>query len=133
MTSPRLSLIRNLVHALRLATRPGGPSLAERLASLPRLVRSVARGEYAGATTGRLLLMVAALGWLLSPVDLVPEAVLGVFGLVDDAMVASWLVAAVVRETEDFLSWERSPVADAGGREGVRAGSARTVPGHVVS
>lgn len=121
MASPRLSIIRNLFAAFRLASRPGGPSVGERLSSLPRLVRAVARGEYVGATTGRLLLMVGALAWLVSPLDLLPEAVLGVFGLVDDAVIASWLVTTVVNETEAFIGWER----------GITATSA-TVPGHVL-
>jgi uncharacterized membrane protein YkvA (DUF1232 family) len=138
MASPRMSIIRNLVSALRLASRPGGPSMAQRLSALPRLARAVARGEYTGATTGRLLLMVGALGWLLSPVDLMPEAVLGVFGLVDDAMIVSWLVTAVVTETEEFLGWEKGVTATAqtapSGAPGASGGSAaaETVRGHVV-
>ncbi|MCA0336623.1 MAG: DUF1232 domain-containing protein [Actinobacteria bacterium] len=128
MASPRMTIIRNLVNALRLASRPGGPSMVERLTALPRLARAVARGEYTGATTGRLLMMVGALGWLLSPIDLLPEAVLGVFGLVDDAMIASWLVAAVVTETEGFLGWERGIAA----QEPAASPAATTVPGHVV-
>jgi uncharacterized membrane protein YkvA (DUF1232 family) len=121
MASPRLSIIRNLFAAFRLASRPGGPSVGERLSSLPRLVRAVARGEYVGATTGRLLLMVGALAWLVSPLDLLPEAVLGVFGLVDDAVIASWLVTTVVNETEAFIGWERGITA-----------TSETVPGDVL-
>lgn len=107
MPSPRWFMLSKLANALRVATRAGGPSLGERLSSLPRLVRAVVRGEYAGSSTGRILLMVAALGWIVSPVDLLPEALLGVFGLVDDAMVASWLVTALIGETEGYLAWEK--------------------------
>jgi hypothetical protein len=56
MANPRLSILTKLASALRLAMRPGGPSMAERLSSLPRLARAVARGQYTGSTTGRLLL-----------------------------------------------------------------------------
>lgn len=148
MASSRFLVIRNLVSAIRLASRPGGPSMFERLSSLPRLARAVARGEYGGATTGRLLLMVGALGWLVSPVDLMPEAILGVLGLVDDAFIASWLVAAVVNETEGFLAWERGVearpatpgtmpgAATAGGDSGApgatRAPWSTAVPGEVI-
>ena len=65
---------------------------------------------------------------MLSPFDLVPEAFLSIFGFADDALVVSWIAAALVNETETFLAWERGP-------EGVRRGSpapADTVPGHVV-
>ncbi len=123
MTSPRWTMLRNLANALRLATRSGGPSLGERLSALPRMVRAVARGEYVGTTTGRILLMVGALGWIVSPLDLLPEALLGVFGLIDDAMIASWLVTAIVTETEGYLAWERGLTAPTGDGSGVPAGS----------
>lgn len=43
----------------------------------------------------------------MSPVDLMPEAVLSIFGLADDAMIAGWLAASLVNDTEAFLTWER--------------------------
>jgi hypothetical protein len=36
----------------------------------------------------------------------VPEAVLGLLGLGDDAVVALWLGAALLVETERYLDWE---------------------------
>lgn len=115
MKASRIGALRSFATALRLAVRPGGPSLGDRLRALPRLSSAVARGHYTGATTSRLLLMVAALGYVLTPLDLMPEAVLGIVGLFDDAFVASWLVAAIVTETEDFLSWERGVATGATG------------------
>jgi hypothetical protein len=44
---------------------------------------------------------------VLSPVDLVPEAVLPFIGLADDAMVVAWLAAQLLGETDGFLRWER--------------------------
>jgi len=81
-------------------------------------------------------MIVAALGYVVSPIDVVPEAFLSVLGLADDAVVASWIAAALVNETESFLRWERTaaPVgADAPGRRTWRSrGAGRTVPSHVV-
>lgn len=93
--------------ALRAATRPGAPGMGERLAAVPRMARAAMRGEYAGLTRGRLLGMLAALVYVVSPVDLVPEALFTVFGLADDAMLVAWLASALVNDTEAFLSWER--------------------------
>lgn len=93
--------------AARIAMRPGGPSLGERLASLPRLVSSSLSGKYAGTSAGRLAVMAAAVAYVVSPIDLVPEGALLLFGVLDDAMVLSWLAAALVTETESFLTWER--------------------------
>lgn len=89
------------------------------MTSLPRLVRATIRGEYAGTTRGRLFMLVAAVLYVVSPVDLVPELFLPFLGLGDDAMVIGWIAASVINETESFLSWERE-------RD-------RTVQGHVVT
>ena len=55
----------------------------------------------------RLLGMLAALVYIVSPVDLVPEGLFTVFGLADDAMLVAWLASALVNDTEAFLHWER--------------------------
>jgi uncharacterized membrane protein YkvA (DUF1232 family) len=46
------------------------------------------------------------------------DAVLPLIGFADDAVIASWVAATLVNETEAFLQWERA---------------SRTVPGEVVS
>jgi uncharacterized membrane protein YkvA (DUF1232 family) len=51
--------------------------------------------------------MLAALVYIVSPVDLVPEGLFTVFGLADDAMLVAWLASALVNDTEAFLHWER--------------------------
>ena len=104
----RLASVGAVVRAVRLAVRPGGPSLGERAGALPRLVRATAKGDYRGTSPRRLLLMMAAAGYIVSPVDLLPEGVLGIIGLADDAMVLSWLATRIVEETEKFLEWERA-------------------------
>ena len=104
----KVSTFKSLATAVRIATRPGGPTMGERAQAVPRMVRAVRSGEYRGTSVGRLLMMLGAAGYLVSPVDLLPEGILGVFGLADDAMVASWLAAQLVTETEEFLAWERS-------------------------
>lgn len=54
----------------------------------------------------RLLLIVGALLYVISPIDLVPELFLPFFGLGDDALVISWIAATLINETESFLRWE---------------------------
>ncbi len=106
----RLVVARTFITAVKSATRPGSPGLPERAAAVPRMVRAAASGEYTGITRGRLALLVAAAAYLVSPIDLIPDFVLGL-GLVDDAVVLSWLAATLVTETEQYLDWERSPAA----------------------
>jgi len=93
--------------AFRTAVRPGSPGLGARLSSVPRLVRATLRGDYAGTSSGRLLAIFAALLYVISPIDLLPELVLPFLGLGDDALVISWVAASVINETEMFLGWER--------------------------
>jgi len=88
-----------------MRTSRGGPPLGERLVAFPRMVGATLRGRYDGK--GRILGMLLAGVYILVPVDLVPELLLGPLGLVDDSMVAVWLAGAVLSETERFLVWER--------------------------
>jgi uncharacterized membrane protein YkvA (DUF1232 family) len=100
----RRAALAALWSALR-ASR-GGPTLGDRLGALPRLIGATLRGRYDGK--GRLLGMVLATIYILVPVDLVPELLLGPVGLVDDSVVAVWLAGAVLSETERYLHWERT-------------------------
>ncbi|WP_245735969.1 YkvA family protein [Pedococcus cremeus] len=118
--------------------------MGERLSALPRLLRATVRGEYRGATAGKLFLVAAAAAYVLSPFDLVPEAFLSIFGLADDAVVVTWIAATIVNETDAFLAWERGTAADSrtgwsGGARSAReraprgaSAQAQTVPGEVV-
>jgi len=54
-----------------------------------------------------MLMLVGALLYVVSPIDLVPELLLPILGLGDDALVISWIAASLINETESFLSWER--------------------------
>jgi len=99
----RRAALAALWSALRAAK--GGPTLGDRLAVFPRMVAATLRGRYDGRM--RLLGMVVAVAYILIPVDLVPELLLGPLGLVDDSVVAVWLAGAVLSETERFMVWER--------------------------
>ncbi|MFV0463177.1 MAG: YkvA family protein [Nostocoides sp.] len=123
--APRRRAVGRLMSAITLATRPGSPSLWQRLQSLPRLVSATLRGDYDKTSLAQLALMAAATAYLISPVDLLPEAVLGVLGLIDDTVVLAWLASTLVEETEGFLHWE-----DQAG--GGRPGSPSTVRGRVL-
>jgi uncharacterized membrane protein YkvA (DUF1232 family) len=105
--SMRWGAFRSIGMAVRAATRSGSPGLGERLAAVPRLVRSTVRGEYRGTSRGQLALLLAAVLYVVSPVDLVPEAALSIFGLGDDALVVAWIATALVNQTEGYLAWER--------------------------
>ncbi|MGC5018458.1 DUF1232 domain-containing protein [Micromonospora sp. DT47] len=113
-TLKRSAAFTALARALAAGAR-GGPSLGARLAALPRMIRATARGEYDGGL--RLAMMTAAAVYVVSPVDVVPELLLTVLGLVDDVVMVTWLAGSVLSETERFLEWE--------------ARRSSVIPGHV--
>jgi uncharacterized membrane protein YkvA (DUF1232 family) len=103
-TLQRTAAFSALAKALVSGAR-GGPSIGKRLAALPRMMKATARREYDGGL--RVAMMAAATAYVISPIDVVPEAVFLVFGLADDAVMITWLAGTVLAETERFLEWER--------------------------
>lgn len=118
MSSVRWYAVRQIATEAHRASAPGSAPWSQRLASVPRLARSVLSGTYRGLSPQRLLLMVAAVAYVVSPVDLMPEAVLGILGFGDDALAIAWVAAALAHETQSFLDWERGPQDVTGGAAG---------------
>jgi uncharacterized membrane protein YkvA (DUF1232 family) len=87
--------------------KPGAPSVGDLFKATPRMLGAWAGGRYRGISTGRVLAMLAAAGYLVSPIDLVPEGLFAFVGLVDDAAVAAWLAGVLLDETSRFAEWER--------------------------
>ncbi|WP_374968769.1 YkvA family protein [Terrabacter sp. BE26] len=105
-TPSRIKMAATVASVVRAATRPGAPSLQERVHAVPRLVRSTLHGAYAGTTLKRLGLVAGAVAYVASPIDLLPEAILPVVGAADDAVVISWAIKAFFEETDRFIAWE---------------------------
>lgn len=107
----RMSRRRGALIALwqvwQASQKPGAPSVGELFHATPRMLGAWAAGRYRGISTGRVLAMLAAAGYLVSPIDLVPEGLFAFLGLVDDAAVATWLAAVLLDETSRFADWER--------------------------
>ena len=80
-----------------------------RLGAVPHMLRDTFNGSYSGLGKGRLAAMSLALLYLVSPVDLLPEALLTIPGLLDDAAVAVWLVAGLVSAADDYLGTSYIP------------------------
>jgi uncharacterized membrane protein YkvA (DUF1232 family) len=106
MKPVRFAALGAVWRALRAGSRPGTPGIGARLRSVPRLVAATFLGRYRGVTRVRLLAMVAAVAYVVSPIDLVPELFVPLLGLIDDAFVVAWLAGSVLLETERFLAWE---------------------------
>jgi uncharacterized membrane protein YkvA (DUF1232 family) len=103
----RIAAYTALWRAVTKSRRPGSPGMGERFSAVPRMLSGALSGRYPALSRGRLGLILLALAYLVSPVDLLPEAFIPLIGLADDGVVALWLGGAFLAETERFLAWER--------------------------
>lgn len=71
---------------------------------LQELLVAWVRGDYRGLSSQALVSVVAALLYFLSPVDLVPDWLLGV-GFLDDLAVLAWVVRRWQSEIDAFKVW----------------------------
>lgn len=79
-------------------------ALKEDLRVLQALCMAWWRGEYRAISSQALLSVVAALLYFLSPVDAIPDGLLGL-GFIDDIAVLGWLMRAWSDELDAFRSW----------------------------
>jgi uncharacterized membrane protein YkvA (DUF1232 family) len=73
---------------------------------LRRMLKALFSGAYRVVPWRSLVL----LGYILSPIDFLPEALLAVIGLADDAAVFAFLVRSLMSDVEKFREWERNRV-----------------------
>jgi uncharacterized membrane protein YkvA (DUF1232 family) len=73
--------------------------------TLVRLVVAYGRGHYREIPADSLVLVVAGLVYVVSPVDLIPDG-LPVVGFIDDVVVVRWVIKAVNQELDAFRAWE---------------------------
>ena len=70
-----------------------------------RLLVAWAQRSYQQVSSGTLVLLVAALLYFVTPVDLIPDT-LGALGFVDDIAVVETAVETVRNELDRFRAWE---------------------------
>ena len=69
-----------------------------------RLLRAYAKGEYRDIPPKKVLLIIAAFLYLVSPIDAIFDFFPG--GLVDDGAIFIWLLSSLKTELELFKAWE---------------------------
>lgn len=97
-----------LWRVFRQSRKPGAPGFGDLLSAFPRMLKARLSGQYKGVSLGKLAVMAAAVGYIASPIDVLPEALLLVFGLADDAIVFTWLAGAALDESGRYLEWEKN-------------------------
>jgi uncharacterized membrane protein YkvA (DUF1232 family) len=77
------------------------------LLSFFRLIRAYANGSYRHISTQSLLMIVAAVVYFVSPIDLIPDFIFGL-GLIDDATLLAWTIKACAADLASFIEWEKT-------------------------
>jgi len=83
------------------------------LQTMLRLVNAYERGEYQRVANDDLMLIVAALNYLIDPFDLIPD-VIPLLGYIDDAIVVEFVTDKTRKTLEDFMIWETAGLSNLG-------------------
>jgi uncharacterized membrane protein YkvA (DUF1232 family) len=75
------------------------------------LVRAWVSGRYAGVSTQGVVLVVAGLAYLVTPVDAIPDVLPGV-GLLDDLTVLGFVFGQLQQELAQFQDWQAASSKD---------------------
>ncbi|AGZ34053.1 DUF1232 domain-containing protein [Pseudomonas sp. SWI6] len=103
-------LSRGRLPALLFAVARKGPRLGQ-LREDVKLLQSLClawwRGEYRAISPRALVTVVAGLLYFVSPIDAIPDWLLGV-GFLDDIAVLGWVLKTVADELARFKAWRDS-------------------------
>ena len=79
------------------------------LMSMIRMIREYDRGEYRDISSPKLLIIVAAIIYFVSPFDVIPDWI-PVLGHIDDAFVVGLALKSVRGDLDTFMAWETSRI-----------------------
>lgn len=74
---------------------------------LARLLKAWKRGSYRGLSMRTIVSLSAALLYIVSPIDLMPDFIPGI-GLIDDAAVLALLLHSIAQDLAAFRVWEQN-------------------------
>ena len=72
-----------------------------------RLIRAYSEGTYSGVSESTLVVIIAAIVYVVNPLDVIPDA-LPALGYLDDATVIALAVRRGRQALDDFMVWETS-------------------------
>ena len=76
------------------------------LMSFFRLIRAYTNGTYRQISWPSLVMIVASIIYFVSPIDLIPDFILGL-GFIDDATLLAWTIKTCASDIAAFMEWER--------------------------
>jgi len=75
------------------------------LTALFRLLQAYIRHEYTDIPWGSIVLVVVAIFYFVSPIDLIPDWI-PIAGYLDDAAVIAFVLSQIKVDLDNFLKWE---------------------------
>ncbi|MGQ7327786.1 YkvA family protein [Streptococcus suis] len=91
----------------KLARLPFGGDKFSAIPGLISMVRSYIRRDYSKLPKGTILAIIGALIYFFSPIDALPDFILGA-GLLDDAFVLNACLKLIKTDVDDFRNWQAS-------------------------
>ncbi|MCG8386905.1 MAG: DUF1232 domain-containing protein [Cytophagales bacterium] len=76
-----------------------------------RMVKAYAKGEYREIQWQNMVLIVAAILYFITPIDLIPDFI-PITGLVDDFTVMVWVYNKIQQEVDKFILWEKEYISE---------------------
>jgi uncharacterized membrane protein YkvA (DUF1232 family) len=73
-----------------------------------RLIRAYSRGDYRDVPESTLVVIIAAIIYVVNPLDVIPDA-LPALGFLDDATVLALAVRRTRQTLDEFMTWETNP------------------------
>ena len=89
----------------------GDSKFVDRIKVVIRMIKAYKNGEYREIQLQNIILMVAALLYFVTPIDLIPDFI-PLTGFVDDIGVLVWVWSRMQDEIDDFLLWEEQRSTD---------------------
>lgn len=85
----------------------GGPlnDIWDSLQTLFSLLKDWISGDYRGLPTKALLLVLAGIVYFVSPIDIIPDFIVGL-GFLDDAVILGWIISEIGKELEAYRIWQ---------------------------
>jgi uncharacterized membrane protein YkvA (DUF1232 family) len=95
----------------KLNTIPRGPfgETWPYLLAMIRVIRDYQRGEYSDIAAPKLLVIIAAIIYFVSPFDVIPDWI-PVLGHIDDAFVITLALKSVRADLDTFMAWETARI-----------------------
>ncbi|MDO5655845.1 MAG: DUF1232 domain-containing protein [Flavobacteriaceae bacterium] len=79
----------------------------ENMDAFLRMIPLMIKGEYKAKQKRNIYIGLAAILYVISPIDLIPNFVFPVIGLMDDVMILAFGLKYINKEVQNFLLWEQ--------------------------